>query len=71
MYNFASYDTYLFKVNNKNTIATSDISLKLAIKTPEWHQSRRSGVIIVNFGQISDIALKFPVLNVASNAAWD
>ena len=39
-----------------------EISLKLTIKTPEWHYRGRSGVIIVNFENISQ--LTFSVFNV-------
>ena len=51
-------DIYLLKVKNWNSIAMCDICLKSTIKTPE----RRSGVVIVNFEQISHIVLVFPLL---------
>ena len=51
---------YLFKVSNGNN-KTYEISSKLTIKTPEWRHLRRSGVFIVNFGQISHIVLVFPL----------
>ena len=40
---------YLFRLNNENNIIMSGIFSKLAIKTPERRQRRRSGVFIVNF----------------------
>ena len=49
----------MFKVNNGNTRKMCRTSLKLKIKTP---QRRRSSVFIVNFEQISQIALVFPLL---------
>ena len=39
-----------------------EICSKLTIKTPERRQERRSGVFIVNFKQISHIAVVFPLL---------
>ena len=50
-------DTYLFKVNNRNTRTTSEIYSKLTIKTPERHHRRRYSVFVVNFGQIIHIVL--------------
>ena len=35
---------------------------KLSIKTPRWYQWRSSGVFFVNFEQISDIVLVFPLV---------
>ena len=49
---------YLFKVNNGNTRALCEIYSKLTIKTPERRQWR-SGVFIINFEQISHIAMVF------------
>ena len=40
-----------------------EICSKLTIKTPERHQWRCLGVFIVNFEQISHIALFFPLPN--------
>ena len=54
---------YLFKVNNrntKNTRATCEICLKLAVRTPERRQWHRTGVFLVNFQQVSHIDLVFP-----------
>ena len=45
-------NTYLFKVNNRNTRKRCGIWLKLIIKTPERHCS---GLIIVNFEHISHL----------------
>ena len=39
----------LLKVNNRNTRTRCEICSKLAIKTPERHHWRRSGVFIGNF----------------------
>ena len=47
----------IFQLNNRNIRAMCEIFLKLTIKTPERHQSRRSGVFIVNFEHIADLAL--------------
>ena len=60
----------LFKVNNKNTKTTSmnkfqtsyKICSKLTIKTPEWRQWHRSGVVIVNFEHILNLFLVFLLL---------
>ena len=49
----------MFKVNNKNTRTRCKICSKLTIKTPERRHWRRSGVFIVNFEHISDLALVF------------
>ena len=56
---------YMFKVNNRNTRARCEICSKLAIKTPERRQCRRSGVFIVNFEHISHLALVFPLLTLS------
>ena len=48
---------YLFKVSNGYIRSMCEICSKLAIKTPERHHRRHSGVFIVNFQQISHIAL--------------
>ena len=53
---------YMFKGNNRNTKTRCEISSKLAIKTPERRQWRRSGVFIVNFEHISHLILVFPSL---------
>ena len=53
---------YLVKVNIGNTRRMCEICSELTIKTPEQLQWRRSGVFIVNFEQISHIALVPPLL---------
>ena len=53
---------YLLKVNNKNTRARCETCSKLAIETPERRHWRHSGVFIVNFEHISDLALVFLLL---------
>ena len=50
---------YFFKINNRNARKRSEICSKLAIKTPERHQWRRSGVFIVNFEHISHLLHRF------------
>ena len=42
-------NTYLFKVNNRNTKAIYEICLKLTLDILKRHQCRRSGVFIDNF----------------------
>ena len=56
---------YLFKANNINTRARCEICSKLAIKTPERRQLRRSGVFIVNFEHISHLVLVFLLLTLS------
>ena len=53
---------YLFRVNDWNIRIMCEICSMLTIKAPEWRQWRRSGVYIVNFEQISNIVLVFPLL---------
>ena len=55
----------MFKVNNKNTRARSEICSKLTIKTPERRHWRRSGVFIVNFEHISHLALVLLLLTLS------
>ena len=52
----------LFKANNRNTRTKCEICSKLTIKTPEWRQSLRSSVFIVNFEHISHFLLVFLLL---------
>ena len=52
---------YLFKVNYRNTRPVREICLKLTIKAPERHESRRFGYFFVNFEQISHIVLVLPL----------
>ena len=53
---------YLLKVNNGNTTILCDIRSKLTMETQGRRHWHTSGVCIVNFEQISDIVLKFPLL---------
>ena len=55
----------MFKVNNRNTRTRCRICSKLTIKTPERRYWRRSGVFIVNFKQISHLALVFLLLTLS------
>ena len=57
-----SADISLIKVSNWNTRTSCKMFLKLTIKIPERRQWRRSGVFIVNFEHISDLALVFLLL---------
>ena len=50
-------NTYLFKVNNRNTRKRYKICSKLKIKTPERRQWRRSVVFILNLKYISHLFL--------------
>ena len=56
---------YMFKVNNRITRPKCEICSKLAIKIPERHHWRHSGIFIVNFEQISHIVLVFPLLTLS------
>ena len=53
---------YLLKVSNRNTIRRCAICTKLTIKPSERCQWCRSGVFVVNFEQISHLALVFLLL---------
>ena len=53
---------YLLKGNNGNTKTRSEICSKLTIKIPERRHCRRSGIMIVNFEHISQLALVFLLL---------
>ena len=53
---------YLLKFNNRNTRKRCEICSKLTIKTPEWRQRRRSGILISNFEPISHLFLVFLLL---------
>ena len=53
---------YLLKVNNRNSRLSYEICSKLTMKTPERHHWGRSGIFIVNFEHISDVALVFLLL---------
>ena len=54
-----------FRVNNRNPKLMCGICSKLTIKTPKRHHWRHSSVFIINFGQISHIALVFPLLTMS------
>ena len=56
---------YMFEVHNRNTRIWCEICLKLTIKTPERRQWRRSGVFIVNFEHILDLALVLLLLTLS------
>ena len=56
-----SANTDMFKVINRNSWKTCEICSKLTIKQ-KYHTRRRSGVIIANFEQISDLFLVFLLL---------
>ena len=53
------YGNYLLKVNNRNTRTTCEKCSKLRIRTLERRHWRCSGVFIVNFKEISHLALVF------------
>ena len=53
---------YMFKVNNRNTRARSEICSKLTIKIPEQRHWRGSGIFTVNFEHISHLVLVFLLL---------
>ena len=55
----------MFKVHNRNARIWCEICLKLTIKTPERRQWRRSGVFIVNFEHILDLALVLLLLTLS------
>ena len=59
---FYSANIYLFKVKNGKPRKIYESCSKLTIKTPEWHQWRRSGVFIFNFEQILHIVPMFASL---------
>ena len=56
---------YMLKCNNRNTRTRCEICSKLTIKTPERRHWRRSGVFIVNFEDISHLALLFLLLTLS------
>ena len=55
---------YMFKVNNRNTRRSCEICSRLTIKTPE-RRRRRSGIFIVNFELILQLALVFLLLTLS------
>ena len=52
-------DIYLLKVHNESIRTRQEICSKLTAKSPEW---RRSGVLRVNFEDVSYLVLVFLVL---------
>ena len=52
----------LFKNNSGNTRTMREICSELTIKTPESRLWHRSNAFIVNFEQVSNIVLIFPLL---------
>ena len=60
--NFYPAGIYLLKVNNGNPRKMCEICSKLTIKTPEQRHWRSSGIFIVDFEQILQIVLVFPLL---------
>ena len=55
---------YMFKVNNRNTRRSCEICSRLTIKTPE-RRRRRSGIFIVNFELILQLAQVFLLLTLS------
>ena len=55
----------MFKVNYRNIRTRCEICLKLTIKKPERRSWHRSGVLIVNFEQISHLFLVFLLLTLS------
>ena len=54
---------HLYNQNqNRNTIKWCEICSKIAIKTPDPRQRRRSGIFIVNFEHIPHLFIVFLVL---------
>ena len=56
---------FMFKVNNRNTRTRCEIGSKLTIKTPKLRHWGRSGVFIVKFEHISQLALEFLLLTLS------
>ena len=56
---------YLPKVNKRNTRTRYEICSKLAIKIPERHHWRRSGIYIMIFDHISHLVRVFPLLTLS------
>ena len=61
-----SANIYLLKVNNGNVRKVCQICSKLAIKTPERRQWRRSTVFVFNLEHISNLYLLFVLLNLST-----
>ena len=56
-------NTYLFKVNNRNTRKRCEICSKLTIKISEQGHWHRSGVFIAKFEHTSHLFLVFTLLS--------
>ena len=65
-------NTYLFKINNRNTRKRCEICSKLTIKTIERHHCYLSGVFIVNFEHASLLFLVFTIVEFEQgNVSWE
>ena len=61
----------MFKVNDRRTRARCEICSKLAIRIPERHHWRRSGIFIVNFWTYLTPCSSVSVVNFEQvNAGW-
>ena len=56
---------YLLKANKGNDRTICEICLKLIIKIPERDVTRRFSVFIVDFEQVSNIGMVFPLLTLS------
>ena len=61
LHNFSA-SLYLFKVNSGNPRAMFEICTKLPLKAPEQRHWRCCGFFMINFEQVSQIVLVFPLL---------
>ena len=52
---------FMFKISNRNTRIICEICSEVTIMTAEERQLRRSCVFSVNFEQISQIVMVFPL----------
>ena len=56
---------YLLKANKGNDRTICETCLKLIIKIPERDVTRRFSVFIVDFEQVSNIGMVFPLLTLS------
>ena len=56
---------FMFNVNNRNIKTSCEICSKLTLKIQERRHWRRSGIFIVNFEQISHLALVLLLLTLS------
>ena len=63
--NFDPADIYLFKVNNRKTRKRWETCSKLAMKTPERRNWRRSSILIVSFEDIPHLFVVFLLLTMS------